>query len=267
MDFAQAEQGSSQDEEEKAKYEFEFETEEEEYEDDFHLDEDDDEIPRILEATLQKPKRPADLELHAPPQFADKRPRKPPLLPPSPPDDLPMAPEPPIETHQPVTTTASTSRVSSKSLPENLYRSGVADDDDQKESNRMDRTRLPRTKSSTLGRLTKHRATPPLQFLVNQQYKGSIKDRSASGHDLRDLTPVQDIYSSDPSTAIDLSTANTVIERQREEEEEEEAEQQGRIARRKSTEEEELDAELEEVPEEQEVSFSLFQLSSILLLL
>nr|XP_027195127.1 probable serine/threonine-protein kinase DDB_G0282963 [Dermatophagoides pteronyssinus] len=115
----------------------------------------------------------------------------------------------------------------SKSLPENLFRS--VDDPEMmmiiqsplKRSNNDGerKVRLSRTKSSTFGRrrdsndhyIDSDQQTNKLYSDNQQRNKrfDTIDSRTAS-----DLTPLQDIYSSDPSTTIDLSIANTVIEKQ-----------------------------------------------------
>ena len=241
-------ESSSQDEEEKARYELEFETEEEEY----GVDDDDDDVDDDYDKKRKDEKtemetivaiRPNELDIIDINERKDKdidhySHRLPELQP-----EL-------TSTVNPNATGGSSGRASSKSLPENLFRSvdddniavddddvGVVDDDNRRgrgrrthfecDLNNHRRGRLARTKSSTLGRLPSSFSTSiNVQHQHHQQQFGrstssSSNNRSSPLNYLlddinRDLTPVQDsIYSSD------LSSANTVIEKQLEEEDEE----------------------------------------------
>lgn len=269
VDFALAE-SSSQDEEERAKYELEFETEEEEL--GVEQFEDDGgppfEIVSYKKAGTVDPNftlfplkkgplrlnRPSQLPVRKPPLYHDDTntsddeleecqvddaklneeedfPSPPEPSPPPPPMPLPPAEYASTSTNTSTTATRVT-HGTSKSLPENLYRSadGAESTPTTKASNDK---KLIRTKStSTFSRRHSRKLSEvnaQVVQLYNQQFDELSLDKSESfrypqryeSSENRDLTPVHDICSSDPSTTIDLSLPNTVIEKQCLEEEEE----------------------------------------------
>lgn len=220
-DFAE---GSSQDEEERAKYEFEFETEEEEMATDEQFEEDPPfEIVSYRKADCGKSRkeRPSDLPLSRRSYSSDN----------STSDEECRAGEgqvggdhldhlPPPPPEYVTSTPARVSHGSSKSLPENLYRS-AEEDGNTSGAQAMPRgngetSRLMRAKSSTIGRRHSRKVSTSawLHRYLEESERSEYRLPQRYDSEGRDLTPVQDICSSDPSTAVDLSVANTVIEKQ-----------------------------------------------------
>ncbi|OTF74651.1 hypothetical protein BLA29_012331, partial [Euroglyphus maynei] len=86
-------------------------------------------------------------------------------------------------------------------------------------NNDGERVRLSRAKSSIIEqrRDSNDRSTDQsnrIKLTNNQQHRQQHRRYETMIDSRSDLTPLQDIYSSDPSTTIDLSIANTVIEQQ-----------------------------------------------------